>query len=79
VVFLRIGPRGQPSDPIDLAEETAHQLVAVLPGTQLIDVGNQPGERRFNVCECLLGVVLPLLLETLAVPDELFVIELRTG
>lgn len=75
MVFLRIGQRGEPRHSIDLAKQTADELIPVLPGTESVNVRNQPRQRCFNVSDRLLRIVLTLLLETLPVLEQLFTIE----
>ena len=41
VVFLLIGPRGEPRHPIDLAEQTTDELVPIFPGAELVDICDQ--------------------------------------
>lgn len=74
MVFLRIGQRGEPRHPIDLTKQTADEPIPVLPGTESVDVRDQPCQRCFDVSNRLLRVVLTLLLEALPMFEQLFAI-----
>jgi len=75
VVFLRIGPRGEPRHPIDFVKQPADELIPILPGTESVNVRNQPRQNCFEVSDRLLRVVLTLLLEALPVLEQLLAVE----
>src|SRR5258708_17436231 len=72
-----IRPGREPGHAVELAKEAAHQLVGVVLRAQRLEPGQDPGDRGIGIGDGALGVVLPLLRETLAVLEKLFPIEIR--
>ena len=75
MVFLGIGPRGESRNSVDLAQEAADKLVTVLALTECAHFRVEAAQRRFDVDNDLLGVVLTLALEALPVLKQLLAIE----
>ena len=68
----RIGPGGQPRGDVELAQDTADQLVDVGFGTQAIELGHHFRERLFGVADRGFRVVLALLLEAVVTTEADF-------
>jgi hypothetical protein len=65
------------SDGLELTKELAHDFTRVFAATEVFELLENSGERRFRLGDGILRVVLTMSLEALVVPPELLAQELR--
>src|SRR6266545_2985246 len=71
----RVGPGRKAGHAVELAKQTAHELVGVVFRTEKFEMVQDPGDCGVGLRDRPLGVVLALLREALAVLEEFFPIE----
>ena len=75
--FLGIRPGREAGQHVDLAQQAAHHLFAVLLGAEVIEVREDPSERSLDIEDDAFRVVLPLLLKAALVLEKFFAVEIR--
>src|SRR5689334_15621219 len=72
----RIRPAGKAGQRVELSKQLAHQLVRVIFGAKLLEMSKHECERAIGISDRSLGKILALFVETFAMSNELFPIEL---
>ena len=75
----RLRPGREVGDLIELAQEAAHDVIAVAVTAELIEPRHRLANRLLHFGHGSRGVVLPLRVEALLVLDELFPVEVNAG
>ena len=75
--LVRLSPRGQLGDEIELPEQLAHHLAGIVALTQLLELPHDPRQGFFRLRDGAIGVVLALAFQALMMLEELFAEEIR--
>lgn len=77
VKLLGIGPGRKPGDDIESTQEITHHLAGVFPLAELLELPEDAREGVLGLGERMLGVVLPLSLETPMMLEKFLAEEIR--
>jgi hypothetical protein len=77
--FFRVGPVREASHEIELSKEATDDVIAIAAPTDVIQLRERLGERRFGLGDRVLGVVFTLGLQAALVFEKLLPIEVGSG